>query len=203
MEGGGREEWGDGGKINLNKTVKRVKKKKNKPPGRLSSVPCGHVNSVPCYQPHLPSLPAQVSLKGQPQDEARQLPLSHWGLTGFLPLSSRTAVNAQTGVCTPAGGLVTGEPPTSGNGGEGKEPWFSNCLGHSYQVCVGPQLCPIGHQALGLHIFVGAGWEPVPQMTPPHRCAGAAVSGLLDLALLLHPQVCAGCRHHHGCGPTL
>lgn len=66
---------------------------------------------------------------------------------------------------------MTGEPPTSGNGGEGKEPWFSNCLGHSYQVCVGPQLCPIGHQALRLHIFCGCpvGTRP-PDDPSPQVC---------------------------------
>lgn len=52
---------------------------------------------------------------------------------GFFPLPSRTAVNAQTGVCTPAGGLVTGEPHpffTLGGKGGGEEPTVL------YQVCV-------------------------------------------------------------------
>ncbi|XP_064439692.1 sodium-independent sulfate anion transporter isoform X6 [Mirounga angustirostris] len=35
------------------------------------------------------------------------------------------------------------------------------------------------------------------------RSSGAAVAGLPDLAVLLHPQVGAGCRHHHGGGSAV
>lgn len=61
-------------------------------------------------QLHRPSPPPQVSWKVSGCVRPDSSPLSHRRLTGFFLLPSRTAVNAQTGVCTPAGGLVTGKP---------------------------------------------------------------------------------------------
>lgn len=56
-------------------------------------MPCGHVNSdsllrdlADCCQLHQSSLPAQVSLEGQPQYEARQLPSQPLGVDRFLPV---------------------------------------------------------------------------------------------------------------------
>ncbi|XP_064439694.1 sodium-independent sulfate anion transporter isoform X9 [Mirounga angustirostris] len=42
-----------------------------------------------------------------------------------------------------------------------------------------------------------------PSGGPGDRSSGAAVAGLPDLAVLLHPQVGAGCRHHHGGGSAV
>lgn len=133
----------------------------------------------------------------------------HWGLTGWVvflcglgglwaaaggscqpcqpqhspgqhvTLRFRTAVNAQSGVCTPAGGLVTGRAP-------------------------GPAVgCPAGPRAQHLLPPGTLGVrDPVAQVLAiSRRRPGPALAGVPHLALLLHPQSGAGRRHHLGCGP--
>lgn len=125
-------------------------------------------------------------------------------------MPSRTAVNAQSGVCTPAGGLMTGERPFAHMrttfpgprreaGGKERRGPGGGAVGS------GAQLCPWGEGPRG-----GGGWgarsgrqDHKATALPPRRRPGAAVARLPDVALLLHPQVRPGRRHHHGRGPPL
>lgn len=117
---------------------------------------CPSVAPTRCQCPRGPAVPSRAPTLPPRLPQTPTVPV----------LPSRTAVNAQSGVCTPAGGLVTGEHPTPSGPGRARR--------------------------------VGGHRHPFPRRSP-----GAAVAGLPDVALLLHPQVRAGRRHHHGRGPTL
>lgn len=95
-------------------------KQQTKQPGRLSQSPADKLIHFILVRGPSQLHPSHLHLAGGGE---------HRGLIGFFWLPSRTAVNAQTGVCTPAGGLVTGEPHPdsfftlgaySGNGGGGE-----------------------------------------------------------------------------------
>ncbi|XP_039082416.1 sodium-independent sulfate anion transporter isoform X2 [Hyaena hyaena] len=57
--------------------------------------------------------------------------------------------------------------------------------------------------SIGLTNVLGSFVSSYPVTGSFGRSAGAAVAGLPDLAVLLHPQVRPGRRHHHGRGPAV
>lgn len=123
--------------------------KQTKQPGRLSQSPADKLTHFilargPSHQVSTP--PALTSTSGlrEGQSQLPSQPEGISGLTGFFLLPSRTAVNAQTGVCTPAGGLVTGEPhPHSfftlgaygGSGGGGEPIVLRPCTAFLPSLC--------------------------------------------------------------------